>query len=60
MGRNRKDELLAEPAADNGILNRRIFLERTLIAGAAGIGAGASGALAEPLTVPRWSKEPGG
>ena len=60
MARKRKDELLAEPAAGNGILNRRIFLERTLLAGAAGIGAGASGALAEPLTVPRWSKEPGG
>src|SRR5260370_3895610 len=60
MDRKRKDELLAEPAAGNGILNRRIFLERTLAAGAAGIGAGASGALAEPLTVPRWSKEPGG
>jgi sulfane dehydrogenase subunit SoxC len=63
MGRKCKDERLPEPAAGNGILNRRIFLERSLIAGAAGLGAGAlspSGALAEPLTVPRWSKEPGG
>jgi sulfane dehydrogenase subunit SoxC len=59
MGRKRKDELLTEPAAGNGILNRRIFLERTLLAGAAGVGVSASGALAEPLTVPRWSKEPG-
>jgi sulfane dehydrogenase subunit SoxC len=58
MSRKRKVELLAEPAAGNGILNRRIFLERTLIAGAAGVGA--SDAFAEPLTVPRWSKEPGG
>ncbi|HEV3371036.1 MAG TPA: sulfite dehydrogenase [Xanthobacteraceae bacterium] len=63
MGRKRKDERLSEPAAGNGILNRRIFLERSLVAGAAGIGAGAlspSGALADPLAVPRWSKEPGG
>jgi sulfane dehydrogenase subunit SoxC len=59
MARKRKDELLAEPAAGNGILNRRIFLERTLLAGAAGVGAGTSGAFAEPLAVPRWSKEPG-
>jgi sulfane dehydrogenase subunit SoxC len=61
MGRKRKDEWLQEPAAGNGILNRRLFLERTLMAGAAGAGAlNASDALAEPLTVPRWSKEPGG
>ena len=69
MGRKRRDHPLVEPlaehAAGNGILNRRIFLERTLLAGAAGLGAGAlgasaSGALAEPLTVARWSKEPGG
>jgi sulfane dehydrogenase subunit SoxC len=60
MTRKRTDAPPAEPAAGNGILNRRIFLERTLIAGAAGVGAGASRALAEPLTVPRWSKEPGG
>src|SRR5258708_2479920 len=60
MARKRKDELLAEPPAGNGLLNRRIFPGRPLAAGAVGIGAGASGALAEPLTVPRWSKEPGG
>ena len=60
MGRRRKDTLIAEPAAGNGILNRRIFLERALVAGAAGAAAGASGAAAEPLAVPRWSKEPGG
>ena len=59
MGRKRTDQPFAEHMAGNGILNRRIFLERTLLAGAAGIGAGTSGALAEPLTVPRWSKEPG-
>src|SRR6267154_452950 len=60
MSRKRKVELLAEPAAGNGILNRRIFLERTLLAGAAGVAAGSSGAGAEPLAVPRWSKEQGG
>ena len=39
MSRKRRDEpraaALAEPVAGNGILNRRIFLERTLLAGAA-------------------------
>jgi sulfane dehydrogenase subunit SoxC len=60
MSRRRKDQPFAEAAAGNGILNRRIFLERSLLVGAAGLGANASGALAEPLTVPRWSKEPGG
>ena len=60
MSRKRKDERPAEPAAGNGILNRRIFLERALLAGAAGVGAGTSVASAEPLAVPRWSKEPGG
>jgi sulfane dehydrogenase subunit SoxC len=59
MSRKRK-EPHAEPAAGNGILSRRIFLERGLIAGVAGIAAGSTGALAEPLTVPRWSQEPGG
>jgi sulfane dehydrogenase subunit SoxC len=59
MSRNRNGQLVAEPAAGNGILNRRIFLERALIAGAGGAGASASSAWAEPLAVPRWSKEPG-
>jgi sulfane dehydrogenase subunit SoxC len=61
MGRKRRgDAPLAEPAAGNGILSRRIFLERTLLAGAASAGAaGATSAWAEPLAVPRWSKEPG-
>ena len=58
MGRNRKEALRAEPAAGNGILSRRFFLERTLAAGAAGLGA--SAAAAEPLAVPPWSREPGG
>ena len=46
-----------ERAAGNGILNRRIFLERALVAGAAGMSV--TGASAEPLTVPNWSKQPG-
>ncbi|MFL5266716.1 MAG: sulfite dehydrogenase [Stellaceae bacterium] len=46
-----------EPAAGNGILSRRIFLEGGLVTGAAS--AGAPGALAEPLAVQSWMKEPG-
>jgi sulfane dehydrogenase subunit SoxC len=46
-----------DPAAGNGILSRRVFLEGALVAGAAG--AGLSSALAEPLTVQPWMKEPG-
>src|SRR5438105_107253 len=56
----RKDqqrERFGEPAAGNGIMSRRIFLESALIAGAAGAGVGA--AQAEPLAVPAWSKQPG-
>src|SRR5499426_220559 len=47
----------AEPAAANGILNRRIFLEGALVAGASG--AGLASAAAEPLPVPPWMKVPG-
>ena len=46
-----------DPAAGNGILSRRIFLEGALVAGATG--AGLSGASAEPLAVQRWMKVPG-
>src|SRR5262245_4745679 len=46
-----------EPAAGNGILSRRIFLAGALVTGAAS--AGAPGALAEPLAVQSWMKEPG-
>lgn len=46
-----------ERAAGNGILDRRLFLEGALGAGAAGWGV--SGAFAEPLAVPRYMKEPG-
>ena len=45
------------PAAGNGILSRRLFLEGALVAGAAG--AGVSSASAEPLTVQPWMKVPG-
>ena len=57
MGRRRREAPRAEPAAGNGILSRRFFLESTLAAGAAGLGA--SAASAEPLAVPPWSREPG-
>src|SRR5205809_5645994 len=56
----RKDqqrERFGQPAADNGIMSRRIFLEGALIAGAAG--ASVAAARAEPLAVPAWSKQPG-
>jgi sulfane dehydrogenase subunit SoxC len=53
----RRAPSFGEPAAGNGILSRRIFLEGAVAAGAAG--AGASSALAEPLTVQSWMKEPG-
>jgi sulfane dehydrogenase subunit SoxC len=47
----------AEPSAGNGMLNRRVFLEGALIAGAAA--AAPSPSKADPLSVPRWSTEPG-
>jgi sulfane dehydrogenase subunit SoxC len=51
----------SEHAAGNGILSRRVFLERALVGGAAGAAAATSGttAGAEPLAVPAWMKEPG-
>ncbi len=51
-----------EQTAGNGILNRRVFLERALMTGAigaAGAGTGVTAASAEPLAVPRWMKDPG-
>jgi sulfane dehydrogenase subunit SoxC len=50
-----------EHAAGNGVLSRRVFLERALVGGAAGAAAATSGttAGAEPLAVPAWMKEPG-
>ena len=50
-------EWQSEPAAANGILNRRVFLEGALVAAAAGAGSTAAGA--EPLPVPSWMKQPG-
>ena len=46
-----------DPAAGNGILSRRVFLEGALAAGA--MGAGISDAWAEPLTVQPWMRKPG-
>jgi sulfane dehydrogenase subunit SoxC len=46
-----------DPAAGNGILSRRVFLEGAFGAGAAA--AGVSGVLAEPLPVQPWMKAPG-
>src|SRR5215216_5166852 len=46
-----------DPAAGNGILSRRIFLECALVVGANG--AGLSCGSAEPLTVQPWMKVPG-
>src|SRR5262245_66495113 len=42
-------------AAGNGLLNRRVFLEGALLAGA----AGSTAASAEPLAVPSWMTQPG-
>jgi sulfane dehydrogenase subunit SoxC len=50
-------ERQAEPSAGNGMLNRRVFLEGALIASA--VTAAPSASIAEPLSVPRWSTEPG-
>ena len=53
----------AAPAvAGNGLIERRTLLGRGVaFAGAIGTGVGPSltGAAAEPLSVPQWSKEPG-
>jgi sulfane dehydrogenase subunit SoxC len=57
MARQRNTSGLDDPAAGNGILNRRIFLEGALAAGAAG--AGIAAASAEPLAVAPWMKAPG-
>ena len=46
-----------DPAAGNGILSRRIFLEGALVVGATG--AGLSCGSADPLTVQPWMKVPG-
>jgi sulfane dehydrogenase subunit SoxC len=56
MARKRVGPKAGDPAAGNGILNRRIFIEGAF---AAGTGIGISGASAEPLTVQPWMKTPG-
>jgi sulfane dehydrogenase subunit SoxC len=48
---------LGDPAAGNGILSRRLFLEGAIVAGAAG--ATLSSASADPLVVQTWMKTPG-
>jgi sulfane dehydrogenase subunit SoxC len=45
------------PAAGNGILSRRVFLEGAFVAVSTSLGL--SNASAEPLTVPSWMKVPG-
>src|SRR5712671_3678755 len=46
-----------DPAAGNGILSRRVFLEGAIVAAATG--AGVSSASAEPIAVQPWMKVPG-
>src|SRR5262245_31198324 len=57
MKDKRKTSPSLEPAAGNGLLNRRIFLEGALVSGATV--AGLSSAAAEPLLVQPWMKKPG-
>jgi sulfane dehydrogenase subunit SoxC len=57
MSEHKTNPISVERAAGNGILNRRIFLEGALVAGATS--AGLPSAAAEPLPVPRWMKVPG-
>jgi len=57
MPRDRTND--AEHVAGNGMLSRRIFLERTLVAGAGAAGLTSAAAGSEPLAVPRWMREPG-
>ena len=57
MNDKRKNPPSLEPAAGNGLLNRRIFLEGALLAGATS--AGISAAAADPLPVAPWMKKPG-
>jgi len=61
MGKYKEKAPFSEHVAGNGLLSRRIFLEGALVAGMAGAAtrAGISGARAEPLDVPAWSKAPG-
>ena len=57
---SRRSEQGPEPVAGNGILDRRIFLEGMLAAGAAGTTAAVGGvAGAAPLVVEPWMRQPG-
>ena len=60
-GRKRREQARTDQVAGNGILDRRIFLERAIAgaAGLAGMGVPISGAGAQPLGVPSWMKQPG-
>jgi sulfane dehydrogenase subunit SoxC len=58
MGKRKEPDGL-EPVAGNGLLNRRLFLERALVAGAGGAALTTTAAHAEPLAVPKWMLEPG-
>lgn len=55
--RGKSGKISIDPAAGNGLLDRRLFLEGTVLAGVAG--AGTVGAAAEPLAVQRWMQVPG-
>ncbi|HEY7662969.1 MAG TPA: sulfite dehydrogenase [Xanthobacteraceae bacterium] len=60
MGKSRDGRTpRVEPAAGNGILDRRLFLEGAFVAAAGAAGAAAGPARAEPLAVARWMSEPG-
>jgi sulfane dehydrogenase subunit SoxC len=59
----KRSEFRAPAVAGKGLIDRRALLGRGMaFAGAMSAGAGTSltGAAAEPLSVPQWSKEPGG
>jgi sulfane dehydrogenase subunit SoxC len=57
MVRKWTDPEPGDPAAGNGILSRRVFLQGAFVAGSAGLAL--SSASAEPLSVPTWMKVPG-
>ena len=59
-GRHAADSPADDIVAGNGLIHRRALLRSGLaIAGAAGVGAGANGAAAEPLEEPEWSRYQG-
>jgi sulfane dehydrogenase subunit SoxC len=54
-----KDEAAKDRAAGNGLLDRRLFLRSGLLAGVSGAGLMTEAVQAEPLTIPKWTLEPG-